>query len=550
MGVAKMLSIIECSKIAKKVFYIIIVLLALNTSYCYAENIYGDFEKETGFVVEELGVSYDCADAKDYKVYSCDMNGIVIYVDSDINPRYVFMDYSGKITEYEDYGFFSPYKVFSNGLAKIELDNGKYGYINQDYKWVILPIYWKSSAQSFSEDTGDFSNKYALAHIGDNQYLIDCDGIPCMRVDEMFKSETSNSNANNGTLFSNGYAAYMKNGIVYYLDENLRSIKINVGDTTNHEYGYFVFGGGTLIYSYGKSQGNEYYVGYRIFDHSGKVSYEYTMKVPKNEVNFITQFARILPSGVVLFEEPDNFGDFESEAKHISVSVTGEILGETKEIDNVCSNYFVRGIDDKVINWPNIYDSNLNKVSEIEWATKSDYIFYSSEGDVFGDIIVSKNNDLSSKIDSVRLIRGKDTQLNRSAQLVDPTKVPSFGFSAETNKISVYIDNEQINFASEPIMENDRTLVPMRGIFEELGAIVTWDNDTNTATAVKDNTEIKITVDSDIMLKNGEAIKLDAPARLVDDAYTYVPLRAVSEAFGYKVIWSEGFNRVDIITAV
>jgi len=120
--------------------------------------------------------------------------------------------------------------------------------------------------------------------------------------------------------------------------------------------------------------------------------------------------------------------------------------------------------------------------------------------------------------------------------------------NTDAGKISVYINNNKIDFASEPIMENDRILVPMRRIFEELGAEVTWDNDTNTATAVKDNTEIKITVDSDIMLKNGsEAIKLDAPARLVDDAYTYVPLRAVSEALNCAVKWNENINTVEII---
>ena len=545
-----MLSIIDYSKIAKKLVYIIIVLLALNT-YCYAEDVYSDFEKETGFVVEELDVSYDCADAEDVKIYFCDRNGIVIYVKSDINPRYVFMDYSGKVTEYENYDFPAPpYKVFNNGLADIELDNGKYGYIDQDYQWVIPPIYSISPELRLSEKPNGFLDKYTLAYIGDDQYLIDCDGRPCMSVDKMFESETTNFNPDNTILFSNGYAAYEKNGKVYYLDENLKSIEIDVGDTTNHEYGYFVFGGGTLIYSYGISQESEFYVGYRIFDHTGKVSYEYTLKVPKEDVHYITQFVRILPSGYVLFEEPDDFSYFESEAKHISVSVTGEVLGETREINNVCSYYFVNGIDDKVIRWPYIYDLSLNKISEIEWPTKTEYVFYSIQGEVFGDISTSKNDDSSVIIEKVRLIRGKDTQLNRSAQLVDPTKVPSFGFSAETNKISVYIDNEQINFVSEPIMENERILVPMRRIFEELDAIVTWDNDTNTATAVKDNTEIKISIDSDTMLKNGEAIKLDAPARLIDDAYTYVPLRAVSEAFGYKVIWSEELNRVDIITKI
>lgn len=120
-------------------------------------------------------------------------------------------------------------------------------------------------------------------------------------------------------------------------------------------------------------------------------------------------------------------------------------------------------------------------------------------------------------------------------------------FCFENTQIDIYINDNIVVFNNNFIEENDRMLVPMRRFFEELGAEVTWDNYTNTATAVKDNTEIKITVDSDTMLKNDEIIKLDAPARLIDDAYTYVPLRAATEALGCKVNWDEKRKRVDIV---
>ena len=115
-------------------------------------------------------------------------------------------------------------------------------------------------------------------------------------------------------------------------------------------------------------------------------------------------------------------------------------------------------------------------------------------------------------------------------------------------EITVHLNNEKLIFDKPPITENDRTLVPMRAIFEALEAEVTWDNDTNTATAVKDGTTISITIDSDVMYKNGESIQLDAPARLIDDGYTFVPLRAVSEALDCDVQWNESLQRVDITT--
>ena len=86
----------------------------------------------------------------------------------------------------------------------------------------------------------------------------------------------------------------------------------------------------------------------------------------------------------------------------------------------------------------------------------------------------------------------------------------------------------------------------MRAIFEALGAEVEWENETQTATATKDGITVSVTIDSDRMLKNGEEIELDVPARLVEDSRTLVPLRAISEAFGCQVEWDEELQRVDI----
>ena len=108
------------------------------------------------------------------------------------------------------------------------------------------------------------------------------------------------------------------------------------------------------------------------------------------------------------------------------------------------------------------------------------------------------------------------------------TAVMSFQIFASTDVITVFVDGEQINFdVLDPVTENDRTLVPMRAIFEALGATVTWDETTQTARAVKDVNTIKITIDSNIMYKNEESIILDVPARMIEDR-TLVPIRAVS----------------------
>lgn len=116
-------------------------------------------------------------------------------------------------------------------------------------------------------------------------------------------------------------------------------------------------------------------------------------------------------------------------------------------------------------------------------------------------------------------------------------------YAEEETPITVYVNGEQLLFDVNPITENDRTLVPMRFIFEALGAAVDWDNDTNTATAVKDDITIQITIDDTAMIKNETKVALDVPARLVEDR-TLVPIRAVSEGLGAKVDWEEETKRV------
>ena len=119
--------------------------------------------------------------------------------------------------------------------------------------------------------------------------------------------------------------------------------------------------------------------------------------------------------------------------------------------------------------------------------------------------------------------------------------------SYDPNIINVIVDGNYINFDTKPQFVNGRTMVPMRRIFEELGATVQWDNATWTAIAKKGGTEIRFTIDDYTMYKNGSPNTLDVPAQLIDGR-TLVPLRAVSEAFGCDVGWDGTDNVVSIIS--
>lgn len=121
---------------------------------------------------------------------------------------------------------------------------------------------------------------------------------------------------------------------------------------------------------------------------------------------------------------------------------------------------------------------------------------------------------------------------------------------ADNSDLSVFLNGEKLSFPiQEPVIIEDRTLVPMRTIFEAIGAEVDWIDEVKTAIAKTDTTVIQFQMNNPIMIKNGIEITLDVPARLINEK-TMVPVRAVSEAFNCRVGWIDGLRTVTIYTNV
>lgn len=113
-------------------------------------------------------------------------------------------------------------------------------------------------------------------------------------------------------------------------------------------------------------------------------------------------------------------------------------------------------------------------------------------------------------------------------------------------EITVKIDGAVVDFEEQPpIIVNDRTLVPLRKIFETMGAEVNWNDKTRTVTATKGGTTICLSIDNPIATKNDKQILLDVSPQ-IKNGRTLVPLRFVSEALGGIVTW-EGDRRTAFI---
>lgn len=122
------------------------------------------------------------------------------------------------------------------------------------------------------------------------------------------------------------------------------------------------------------------------------------------------------------------------------------------------------------------------------------------------------------------------------------------GALCDGGDIKVLLDGRKLSFEVQPQIIGDRTMVPLRTIFEELGADVDWNGEKQTVTAKTDDTEIVMTIGSRIMTVNSRIITLDVPPQIVDD-FTLVPVRAVSESFGADVDWDQDSYTVIIETA-
>ncbi len=159
--------------------------------------------------------------------------------------------------------------------------------------------------------------------------------------------------------------------------------------------------------------------------------------------------------------------------------------------------------------------------------------------------------NISTLADGEHTVRIWAYNYDKSYTLVKSGNAIRFGgapdptVAAMRGEISVELNGEKLSFDTAPMLINDRTMVPMRKIFESLGAAVDWDEATQTVTATRGGTVIRLQIGSERMTVGGSEKNLDAPPQLISDR-TLVPVRAISESLGADVDWDEASQTVII----
>lgn len=125
------------------------------------------------------------------------------------------------------------------------------------------------------------------------------------------------------------------------------------------------------------------------------------------------------------------------------------------------------------------------------------------------------------------------------------TMIPVGSCFADSPEINVIVNGVKLEFDVAPTTIDSRTMVPVRKIFEALGAKVDWDEKTQTITGTNADTIVILKIDSKDAIVNNEHKTLDVPATYMDGR-TLVPTRFISESLGAKVEWIEDSNTVKI----
>lgn len=154
-------------------------------------------------------------------------------------------------------------------------------------------------------------------------------------------------------------------------------------------------------------------------------------------------------------------------------------------------------------------------------------------------------NKLYENIHSIYLSSASDGYyaLDKNGQIwTDKSAFNSSDWVLTTN---ITYDGKKIDSDVPPYVKDGRTLAPIRAILEALGMVVSWDGTTQTATAVKGNITISVSINSNIAYVNGEQKMLDVPAEITNGR-TFVPVRFFGEALGMNVDW-DGYTKTVII---
>lgn len=118
-------------------------------------------------------------------------------------------------------------------------------------------------------------------------------------------------------------------------------------------------------------------------------------------------------------------------------------------------------------------------------------------------------------------------------------EIPAIVIEMQIGSPTMLVNGETKNIddgGTAPVIVNDRTLLPVRAVFEAMGGTVEWEQDTQTAVLTMDGIEIQLVIGGTTAYVNGAAESMDVAPALINDR-TMLHIRFIAEKFRFDVIW-------------
>lgn len=109
--------------------------------------------------------------------------------------------------------------------------------------------------------------------------------------------------------------------------------------------------------------------------------------------------------------------------------------------------------------------------------------------------------------------------------------------------ISIYINNQRITTSDAPYIKENRTLVPIRVISENLGIKVDWDNSKREVLLKSSDKNIRLPIQKNYYLVNNQKMPTEISGEIKNNR-TFVPVRLISELYGKQVNWDNASRSV------
>ncbi len=207
--------------------------------------------------------------------------------------------------------------------------------------------------------------------------------------------------------------------------------------------------------------------------------------------------------------------------------------------------------DDSKYKYVHIYI--VNCLDSMNWK-HSDSFPYAEDYDYDGVIYHFKEYGVSPMPLTLTEYKNAINNILNGAKEVIPTWYPitlsgiqqaSNNINQTNNQVNVYVNGQKVEFDQQPIYYNDRILVPVRAISEALGAKLLWDSKSKTVNITKGGKVILMTVGSKQVSVNGQPKLLDIDP-INSGGRVLVPLRFVSENLDCQVTWEGNTKTVKI----